>query len=187
MSSDVMSDLGNASFAKLLTLGEYVAIDGAVVNYPFSGLTDLGGKALRYNDGNSVRTFTHTEQTVPLCYDGDVPAGKSVAYCCSLHWTDDWQVVHTLTYPISETEWNIKKGNNRNLTNDIGAYDAFTIDATLVSNTVTITAKPALGGYWTTFYSSAGYIPSGGDHLQCHRHGHSSLCTAGCRWWRCWR
>ena len=37
-------------------------------------------------------------------------------------------------------------------------YDAFSIYATLVSDQVTITAKPALGGYWATFYSSASYV-----------------------------
>ena len=157
--SDVMSESSNASRAKLLTLGEHVAIVGDEVKYTFSGLTDLGGKALIYNDGNSVRTFTHTEQTVTLCYDDDVPAGKSAAFSCRA----TFQEVHAMAdYPISGTEWNIQKKYNSNLTNDIGAYDAFTINATLVSNTVTITAKPALGGYWTTFYSSAGYIPSGG-------------------------
>ena len=157
--SDVMSESGNASCPKLLTLGEHVAIVGDEVKYTFSGLTDLGGKALRYYDGHSVRTFTHTEQTITLCYDGNVPEGKSVAFCCRATWTDSF---HKVYYPISGTEWNIKKNYNINITNDIGAYDSFTINATLVSNTVTITAKPALGGYWTTFYSSAGYIPSGG-------------------------
>ena len=87
-SCDMVSDNSNASRAKLLTLGVGVKIDVPeqnVVNYDFSGLTDLGGKALRYDDGNSVRTFTHTWQTVTFRYDGEVPAGKSVAfhYCAT--------------------------------------------------------------------------------------------------------
>lgn len=140
----------NASPAKLLTLGEHVAIDGDVVEYPFSGLTDLGGMALRYNDGNSVRIFTHTRQTVTFRYEGEVPDGKSVAFrhCES-----------NRVRPISGTTWTIQGSGNHSFYDN---YDAFAIYATLVSDQVTITGKPALGGYWATFYSSASYyLPEG--------------------------
>ena len=140
----------NASPAKLLTLGEHVAIDGDVVEYPFSGLTDLGGMALRYNDGNSVRIFTHTRQTVTFRYEGEVPDGKSVAFrhCES-----------NRVRPISGTTWTIQGSGNHSFYDN---YDAFAIYATLVSDPVTITGKPALGGYWATFYSSASYyLPEG--------------------------
>lgn len=146
----VSSDNANASPAKLLTLGEHVAIDGDVVEYPFSGLTDLGGMALRYNDGNSVRIFTHTRQTVTFRYDGEVPEGKSVAFrhCES-----------NSVRPISGTAWTIKGSGN---TSFFDTKDSFSIYAALVSDPVTITGKPAMGGYWATFYSSASYnLPEG--------------------------
>lgn len=140
----------NASPAKLLTLGEHVAIDGDVVEYPFSGLSDLGGMALRYNDGNSVRIFTHTRQTVTFRYDGEVPEGKSVAF---RHCESNSE------RPISGTAWTIKGSGN---TSFFDTKDSFSIYAALVSDPVTITGKPAMGGYWATFYSSASYnLPEG--------------------------
>lgn len=140
----------NASLAKLLTLGEHVAIDGDVVEYPFSGLTDLGGKALRYDDGNSVRIFTRTRQTITFRYDGEVPEGKSVAFrhCES-----------NSVRPISGTAWTIQGSGNYSF---FDTKDSFSIYAALVSDPVTITGKPAMGGYWATFYSSASYnLPEG--------------------------
>lgn len=140
----------NASLAKLLTLGEHVAIDGDVVEYPFSGLTDLGGKALRYDDGNSVRIFTRTRQTVTFRYDGEVPKGKSVAFrhCES-----------NSVRPISGTAWTIQGSGNPSF---FDTKDSFSIYAALVSDPVTNTGKPAMGGYWATFYSSASYeLPEG--------------------------
>lgn len=146
----VSSDNANASPAKLLTLGEHVAIDGDVVEYPFSGLTDLGGMALRYNDGNSVRIFTHTRQTVTFRYDGEVPEGKSVAF---RHCESNSE------RPISGTAWTIKGSGNYSF---FDTKDSFSIYAALVSDPVTITGKPAMGGYWATFYSSASYnLPEG--------------------------
>ena len=140
----------NASPAKLLTLGEHVAIDGDEVEYPFSGLKDLGGKALRYNDGNSVRIFTRTRQTVTFRYDGEVPEGKSVAFrhCES-----------NSVRPISGTAWTIQGSGYPSF---FDTKDSFSIYAALVSDPVTITGKPAMGGYWATFYSSASYnLPEG--------------------------
>jgi hypothetical protein len=146
----VTNSNANASPAKLLTLGEHVAIDGDVVEYPFSGLTDLGGMVLRYKDGNSVRIFTHTWQTVTFRYDGEVPEGKSVAFrhCES-----------NSVRPISGTAWTIKGSGNYSF---FDTKDSFSIYAALVSDPVTITGKPAMGGYWATFYSSASYnLPEG--------------------------
>ncbi|MBR6423438.1 MAG: hypothetical protein IKS47_01980 [Bacteroidales bacterium] len=149
---DVVESDRNASRAKLLTLGEHVAIVGEKVKYDFSGLTDLGGKALIYNDGNSVRIFTHMMQIFEFVYTGSVPEGKSVAFSLYAQGNNG-----TLLKPIQGTTWDTKTQNNY-----YNGYDAFSIYATLVSDQLTITAKPGVGGYWTTFYSSAAYnLPEG--------------------------
>lgn len=148
-SADVIIN-GNASYPKLLTLGKHVCIDGEEVEYPFSGLTDLGGKALRYDDGNSVRIFTHLMQSITFSYTGgNVPEGKNVAFS----WSSS-----AIVRPISGNTWN----TSSDFYNWHKSRNAFAIQAALVSDPVTITSKPAMGGYWATFYSSASYnLPEG--------------------------
>ena len=148
-SADVIIN-GNASYPKLLTLGKHVGIDGEEVEYPFSGLTDLGGKALRYDDGNSVRIFTHLMQSITFSYTGgNVPEGKNVAFS----WSSS-----AIVRPISGNTWN----TSSDFYNWHKSRNAFAIQAALVSDPVTITSKPAMGGYWATFYSSASYnLPEG--------------------------
>ncbi|MBO4724680.1 MAG: hypothetical protein J5596_05085, partial [Bacteroidaceae bacterium] len=114
------SDCDGARRARVITLGENLAIEGDQTAYNVSGLTAYGTTALSYNNGNATTIYSGETQTVSFTYTGTVPAG----YFLTVKYND---------------------GSDHVLTPTAGVY-SFTMPAANVSVSYSLT--PDIATYW---------------------------------------
>ena len=73
------SDQNGARRARIVTLGENIALVGDETIYNYSGITAIGITALRYNN----TLYSGATQTLTLSYTGEVPDGYSMVFAAS--------------------------------------------------------------------------------------------------------
>ena len=114
------SDSDGARRARVITLGEDLALEGDQTAYNVSGLTAFGTTALSYNNGNATTIYSGATQPVPFTYTSTVPEG----YLLTVKYND---------------------GSDHVLTPTAGVY-SFTMPAANVS--VSYSFTPDIATYW---------------------------------------
>ena len=90
------SDCNGARRARVITLGENIALAGNQTVYSLSGLTAYGTTALSYNNGTTTTIYSGATQNVALSYTGTINTGYNLSY------TYDDGSVHAISGNILE-------------------------------------------------------------------------------------